>query len=123
MKLTRETGSGTYRIRSFEPGRVRINEEYIEHSVVVSPDALLRDWPPATLEELTQGHIDRITELEPEVIILGTGLTQRFPDRALLRGLIQRGIGVEVMDTRSACRTYNILMAEDRRVAAALLIG
>jgi uncharacterized protein len=122
MKLTQDIGSGVYRIRSYEPGRVRINDEQIEQNVVVSPDTLIRDWEAAHVSDLTQTHIDRITALEPEVVILGTGEKQQFPERSLLRGLLQRGIGIEVMDTASACRTYNILMAEDRRVAAALIL-
>jgi uncharacterized protein len=122
MKLTQEMGSGTYRIRSYEPGAVRINDELIDNSVVVSPDTLLKDWPPNAIDELDEAHIDAIAELKPEVVILGTGEVQRFPRTALLRALLQQGIGVEVMDTGSACRTYNILMAEDRRVVAALLL-
>lgn len=122
MKLTQETGSGTYRIRSYEPGSVRINDELIDNSVIVSPDTLLRDWPPNAIDELDETHLDALVELKPEVVILGTGAAQRFPRTSLLRALLQKGIGVEVMDTGSACRTYNILMAEDRRVVAALLL-
>jgi len=122
MKLTQEYGSGTYRIRSYEPGKVRINDELIESSVVVTPDLLIRDWAPQHPSQLTVADLVAIIDYKPEVVLLGTGTSQRFPERAVLRELLGRGIGVEVMDSAAACRTYNILMAEDRRVAAALIL-
>jgi uncharacterized protein len=121
MKLTQEMGSG-YRIRSYEPGRIRINDDIIEHSVIVMADRLVTDWPPQSLTELAEQHVQAILDLDPEVIILGTGATQQFPARAILQRILKSGIGVEVMETGAACRTYNVLMAEDRRVAAALFL-
>lgn len=122
MKLTEEFGAGTYRIRAYEPGRVTINQEVLEHSVIVSADTLIRDWPPETVSELNADHMAMIADLEPEVVLLGTGDRQQFPDRYLLRDLIARGIGIEVMDSAAACRTFNVLLAEERRVVAGLLL-
>ncbi len=122
MKLTQEYGTATYRIRSYERGRIRINDELIEASVVVTPELLIRDWAPQRPDQLGVADLAPIIDFRPEVVLLGTGVQQRFPDRSVLRELLTRGIGVEVMDTGAACRTYNILMAEDRRVAAALIL-
>ncbi len=122
MKLSQEQGTGTHRIRNYQPGEVTINEDTYASSLVVMPETLMLDWVPETLEELTVEHLTAILELEPEVILLGTGTQQRFPERALIKEVIMRGVGLEIMDTAAACRTYNVLMAEDRRVAAALLL-
>ena len=76
----------------------------------------------ARLQALSDDHLAAVHELEPEVVLLGTGARQTFPDRELMLGLLQAGIGLEIMDTASACRTYNVLMSEGRRVVAALII-
>ncbi|EAR21531.1 Mth938-like domain-containing protein [Nitrococcus mobilis] len=123
MKMILENGDvKAYRIKSYEPGRVTINEWVLETSAVVAPDKLLRGWPPRHFEELEPMHIDAIIELAPEIVLLGTGPQQHFPPRNIMLSLLERGIGLEIMDTPSACRTYNILMSEGRRVVAALII-
>ncbi|MFS8608072.1 MAG: Xcc1710-like domain-containing protein [Xanthomonadaceae bacterium] len=119
MKLTQETGSGNL-IRSYQHRQIRINDATYTRSVIVTADQLVTDWAPQTLAELTEQHLQPILDLQPEVVILGTGATQQFPQRAILQRVLRAGIGIEVMATDAACRTYNILMAEDRRVAAAL---
>jgi uncharacterized protein len=90
--------------------------------VVVTPQAV-SEWPVLGFEALTAADFSFIGELKPEVVVLGTGSAQRFPTRELARALAATGVGVEVMDTRAACRTYNILASEGRKVAAAVLIG
>jgi len=112
---------GNY-IRGYAPGEVRINEATYQRSLIVTPDSLIEDWRPASFEDLTAEDMQRVAEFDPDVVILGTGESHRFPHPRLLRALYERHIGVEVMTTNAACRTYNILMAEDRPVAAALLI-
>ena len=77
---------------------------------------------PATFADLTPAHFDRLGANQPELVIFGSGQRLRFPSPGLLRGLIERGIGVETMDTMAACRTYNILAGEGRKVVAALLL-
>ncbi len=121
MQINQEFGSG-HRIRSYEPGRIRIDENTYEHSIIVTQDALVVDWPPQVLDELETRHLQAIFDLKPEVIILGSGTRQRFPERDILQEILKSGIGIEVMETGAACRTYNILMAEDRRVAAAVFL-
>ena len=84
--------------------------------------SLIRDWPPGSFDELEKHHFDQLLEHQPEIILFGSGPTLRWPDPALLSTLAENGIGVEVMDTSAACRTYNILVSDQRHVAAALLL-
>jgi uncharacterized protein len=86
------------------------------------PDDLILDWVPQSLAELQAQHFEALHNFDVQMLLLGTGARLRFPDSRHLAPLYERGIGVEVMDTPAACRTYNILMAEGRQVAAALLI-
>lgn len=122
MKLTQEYGSAdAYRIRGYDPGRFYINDQTVETSVLVAVDTLDRGWPPTRFEDLTTEHLKPVLALDPEIVLLGTGPEQHFPPREFMRLLLEKGIGLEVMDTASACRTYNVLMVEGRRVVAALL--
>ena len=97
--------------------------EHLRRSLVIHPDGLIRDWAPQTLSALGPGDLEIFAGLGLEILILGTGQRLEWPDPALLAPLHDLGIGIEVMDTRAACRTYNILMADQRRVAAALIIA
>ena len=99
-----------------------VNGVRYETSLVVMPDRIADDWKVQNLESLTQDDIEALAALNPELILLGTGDILRFPDPRLLVNLTRAGIGAEVMDTRAACRTYNILAEEGRNVAAALII-
>ncbi len=93
-----------------------------EHSILVVPDRPVIEWPVANFEELAVESFAAVAAVEPEVVIFGSGARLRFPHPRLTAPLISRGIGVETMDVHAACRTYNILMAEGRKVAAVLLI-
>ena len=109
-------------IQAYDQGYIIVNEQRIRHSVIVTPERLITGWPPQRFAELQAVHLELLLELEPEIVLLGTGARQYFPHPRLTSPLLSRGVGVEVMDTPAACRTYNFLMAEGRRVAAALLI-
>lgn len=122
MKISLEGGTATYRIRSYAPGQITVNEQPLSGSLVIMPEQLISDWPPADFQALATEHFAAIVLLHPEIVLLGTGAQLRFPAPALLAPLYDAGIGVEVMDTGAACRTYNVLMAEGRAVAAALLM-
>ena len=122
MKISLDGGTATYKIASYAQGQVVINEQRLTRSLVIMPETLLSDWPPQTFEAFTTEHFATIVAYQPEIVLLGTGASLRFPAPALLAPLYDAGIGVEVMDTGAACRTYNILMAEGRTVAAALLM-
>ncbi len=122
MQLVQDLEPGGYTIVAHEAGMVQVNGERLARSCVVSPNRLIRDWEPRALEELEARHLAQLAELDPELVLLGVGARLRFPERNLLQPLEQRGIGVEVMDTAAACRTYNLLKGDGRRVVAALLI-
>ena len=94
----------------------------IHHSMVMTTNELLADWPPAKIEELTLVHLEPVLALKPEILLLGTGKRLVFPSAEIMSHINSLGIGVEVMDTGAACRTFNILSAEDRHVAAALFM-
>jgi len=115
--------AGGNRIRAYETGCVTINEVRHTRSMVVSPEQPVVDWPPQSFEELETAHFTQLAHGEPEVVIFGSGERLRFPAAELIAGLVQLGIGVEVMDTAAACRTYNILAGDGRRVVAALLLA
>ena len=103
-------------------GYVTVLQNRYERSLVVFPDEIIADWPPAEFEALEAAHMQPIVERKPEIVIIGTGKKQRFPRPEIMRPLIEAGVGYEVMDSGAAYRTYNILVGEGRRVAAAVLM-
>jgi uncharacterized protein len=107
---------------AYGDGWVEVNAVRFERSVVVVPDRPVLDWPVADFGTLTADSFRFVLDQDPELVVFGSGDRLRFPHPRLLAPLIDRGIGVETMDVFAACRTYNILMAEGRRVAAALLL-
>lgn len=107
----------------YDTDYVAVNHRRYQSSLIVLPDRLVENWPPQTFAALEAAHFEAILEFMPEIVLLGTGNTLRFPHPRLTEALIRAHIGVEVMDTPAACRTYNILASEGRRVAAALLLS
>ena len=103
-------------------GYVIVNELRYESSLVVLPGQLIDNWRVADIGALGEEHVSFLAGLGMEIILLGTGRTLRFPHPHLLKPLSVAGIGLEVMDTHAACRTYNVLLAEGRDVAAALIL-
>lgn len=122
MKMALDNASHANLVRSYAPGRVQVRDRAYTASVIVSAEQIVADWAPRSVDELHAGHLDALTDHSPEVVILGTGDRQVFPEPATLTTLMDLGIGFEVMDNRAACRTYNVLLSEHRRVALALLI-
>jgi uncharacterized protein len=122
MELNLDTGEGRYQIRGYDAGYIQINNEKIMHSIIVTPHQLIDPWPPQSLAELNSSHFLPLLDLHPTIVLLGTGSHFSFPAPALLSNFYTKKIGIEIMDTAAACRTYTILMAEGRKVAAALLI-
>jgi len=112
----------TLAITGHGPGWVAVNGEQVAHSLVVSARGDRLDWHCDRFEALTPEHFEQLLALRPELVVFGSGERLRFPAPALLRSLVEHHIGVETMDTRAACRTYNILAGEGRRVVVALLI-
>lgn len=121
MKLHAEKGAGNY-IQSVTADAVIVNGTSYTGHVIVSADRIITGWSPRPITELQIEDFAAALELEPEVILFGTGTTHRFAGNRLVTAIMSRGIGFEVMATRAACRTYNVLTAEDRRVVAALLL-
>ena len=122
MKLSLANPSGQNVISGYGPGYVTVGPLRHETNLVVMPETLLEPWAPGGFEALSEDDFRAVAELQPEIVLLGTGARQRFPAPQLLRPLIDARIGIEVMDLAAALRTYTILMAEGRRVAAALLL-
>ena len=113
----------TLAITGHGPGWVAVNGEPVHHSLVISARGDRLDWLAPSFDALSAAHFEQLLTLRPELVVFGSGERLRFPAPALLRALIGQNIGVETMDTRAACRTYNILAAEGRRVVAALLVA
>jgi uncharacterized protein len=109
-------------VTGYGAGYVEINLQRHVGSILVMPEAPVIPWPVASFEALTPEHFAMLVEPAPEVVIFGSGERLRFPHPRLTAALAAHRIGVETMDFKAACRTYNILMAEGRKVAAALLI-
>lgn len=120
--LDLDNNQANYQIRSFKPGQIQINDTILTASVIVSPDKLIKNWSPQTIEALTTDTLACIPEFKPDILLIGTGSHLVFIKPAIYGALINLGIGVEIMDTSAACRTFNALSAENRNVVAALLI-
>lgn len=122
MKLHLDNPSSRNLVTGYGAGHVAINHRNYETSLILLPERIVAPWGAGGFEALTEDDFAVVRALAPEVLLLGTGSRQRFPSPALLRPLIEARIGYEIMDLAAACRTFNILMAEGRQVAAALLI-
>lgn len=122
MKLQLSRLEGLNQITGHGPDHVLVNGMRFETGLIVLPDELVANWA-SSFESLDVAHFDALALRAPEIVLLGSGQRIRFPSPGLYASLVKARIGVEVMDTAAACRTYNILAAEGRRVAAALIVG
>jgi len=122
MKLHSTETKQYQTVTAYDDG-VEFNTIRFHHSLVVLPEVEPAPWPADSFEALTPAHFAQIDATAPDVVILGTGERQRFVHPKLTTALTARRIGVECMDNQAACRTYNILMAEGRKVALALIIA
>ncbi len=122
MKFELTDQASGYFIQAYREQQIIIDELTYINSMVVLPNQLFPDWNVTDYKQLTKKHFDELLETKPDLVILGTGKKQQFPSAKLYQSLINAGIGVEVMSTSAACRTYNIVAAEGRRVAAALIL-
>src|SRR3970040_1085303 len=122
VKLHASSPTSVNAFTGYGDGFVLLNGVRREASVIVLPGRIV-EWPVASFAALAEADFERIAALGPEVVLLGTGARLRFPHPRLSAPLARAGIGLEVMDLQGACRTYNILAAEERIVAAALVFG
>lgn len=120
--LNLDENSATYQIRAYLPGTIQVNDRTLHTSIIITPTLLIEDWAPQTVEELSSDSFKPFLELAPTILLIGTGSQHVFLPAELYGELINQGIGVEVMSTSAASRTYNALSSEDRNVAAALVI-
>ncbi len=121
MHFSQDNDNRDLRIHGYGDGVITVGEQQFAQSLILSRQVLLADWRPQQVAELLYDDFAPVVDIAPEVLVLGTGSALRFPSPALTARLLQIGIGVEVMDTAAACRTYNILLSEERHVVAALL--
>jgi uncharacterized protein len=122
MKLHLTQADGQNLITGYTAQSISINHRRFEHSVIVLPDQIISDWHTKNFDALSASDFEQIAALKPEVVLLGTGTQHRFIHPRLTQALTDAHIAVECMTTDAACRTYNILMAEGRQVAAALIL-
>ena len=122
MKIQLTVAPGEALFTGYGAGYVKVNQDRYEHSVILASGQTVAEWNATSFEGLTCAHFEALLALGPEIVLVGAGRTLRFPPRALTRSLTDAGVGLEVMDTGAACRTYNILIAEGRKVVAAVLM-
>lgn len=122
MKLHPANTRNGYTLTGYGAGYLSVNGTRYEHPLIVTPEAPPLPWAVTAISDLGLEAASLLLKESPDIVIIGTGLTQIFPSPAQLRPLIQAGIGLEIMNTPAACRTYNVLMGEGRRVLAAMLL-
>ena len=119
MQLTRDNTAVNF-IRAYEPGRVRIADRWIAGNVIVGADRIIEAWTATPPHELTIADLEPALALEPTIIVLGTGTERLLPNVELMADVAARSVGLEIMSTPAACRTFDVLLQEQRRVVAAL---
>ncbi|MDN5865567.1 MAG: Mth938-like domain-containing protein [Gammaproteobacteria bacterium] len=126
MEIVRDflTESAQPNVRSYESGELNVLGARYSGGVILTPDRVIDNWPPRSAAALEPEDLRPLLELDPppKTVLIGTGETQVFPPQSCLAPLIEARIGFEVMDTRAACRTWNIMLSENRKVAAALIL-
>jgi len=122
MQFEREPASETHAIVGCADGEIRLLSGRYTESLIVTRETVFEDWRPPPLEALAIEDFAPLLGHPPDVLLLGTGRAQRIPAPALYAAFAARGIGLEAMDNRAACRTFNLLLAEYRNVAVALLL-
>ena len=122
MSLVEQRPEGMHLVRWVRADAIAIGARELRRSFLLAPEALVEDWPPQSIDQIDESAIAALLALQPTLVLLGTGVTQRLPKPALLATFLQRGIGLEAMDNAAAGRTYNLLASEGRRVVAAFLL-
>jgi uncharacterized protein len=122
MRFTQDSAQNLNMIRGYGDGELRINNDLFHGAMIVAPSAMRAEAALLAVTDLTLDHAARIREFAPEVVLLGTGRRQIFPAAFFGAEFLRAGIGFEVMDTGAACRTFNVLVGEQRQVVALLLL-
>jgi uncharacterized protein len=119
MQLTRDSSAVNF-IRAWEPGRLRVADRWLTGNVIVGNDDVIESWTTRAADGLTIADLEPALALNPTIIVLGTGTERLLPDVELMAEVAARSVGLEIMNTPAACRTFNVLLQEQRRVVAAL---
>ncbi len=119
LKFTREL-PGTLTVRNVAAEGIRINDQWWSKTVALTPDEIIAPWDIVPLAELTENDFSALLDRSPELVIVGSGAKSVFPPRELMFAFARRGVGLEVMDTAAAARTFNVLAVEGRHVVAVL---
>jgi uncharacterized protein len=122
LKITREL-TGSLFVQSVSAAEVRVSGESYSQPIALTPTEILSSWSAKPVSELADHDFDQLFAGRPEIVVLGTGSTHLFPPRELMFAFARRGVGLEVMDTAAAARTFNVLAGEGRKIAAVLYIG
>lgn len=122
MQLTLENPDFRYLLRGVSVDGVLVNDKKINRSFILTPHELVENWRPASSQELVAEDMQALLDLNPVLVILGTGTRQQFPSAAVMAACLTRGIGIEVMDNAAAARTFNVLATEGRKVVAGFIV-
>jgi uncharacterized protein len=120
MDLSFQAPGEHHYIRALSREGIIIGDKTYRQSLLLAADQLVSNWPPQRMAELEPSHLDALFQLQPELVLLGTGSKQEFPSGEFMMEFHRRGVGIEIMNTAAACRTFNVLVAESRQVLAAL---
>lgn len=123
MKFSEDKIDQGYYVTGYDQGVVLVNGDPKIASFVISHEQLIENWTPTHIDALRPHHLDHLLDLQPELVLIGTGKILKFPSVEHYACLIQQNIGVEIMDSNAACRTYNILLNEGRKVVAGIILG
>ena len=121
MQLNLERPDYTWYLRGADGRQALVNDRTLTRSFAIAPDALVEDWPVHDAATMTPGDLEALLALRPELLVLGTGATQRFPGASVMAAALSKGIGIEVMANAAAARTYSVLAGEGRRVVAGFI--
>jgi uncharacterized protein len=121
MKLTLDANPRVTLVRSYSKGVLRVGDQVFHRSCILTPDRVVPDWRPTKVGDLEERDLEALFAAKPELVLLGTGERQQFPAVHIRGAFVRAGVGLEAMDLGAACRTFNVLVQEERRVCAALL--
>ncbi len=122
MLLSEDKNYSLFYIQSYSDDGIQVNDNTYQSSLIITPERIIGHWPPRSVTELTPQYWQAVLALTPSIILLGTGKQQVFPESPVLKCIYAAGLGLEVMSTSAACRTFNVLNSEGRNVVAALLL-
>lgn len=122
MQISLDNDPSFFHINSYEPGKITVNRVDYGTSLIVTPKEIISPWEPESIEHLQTHHLDKLAALKPQVVLLGTGEKMHLLNNTLRNYAYQHQVALEVMDTHAACRTFNLLIADNRFVVAAMLI-